>query len=236
VAAVIFAGLIFLGASAPAYGCSFQLDPAPSPSVAPSGSPVLGQIEDDMGHTHIDPGTLARYTFCPPASGVHYNLSGQGPIPPRLYGPDDPALPMGWIHNLEHGGLVILYNCNAGGCDQSNQDQLKALIGNFPNSPICQIPSGTYPKGQLSPVIARFDQMKTPFAALVWGRVLFQDKLDTAQILEFFSRYAERTNPEKICASPSPGASPSFILSPGAPEPTGPPAVEPGATASPSGT
>ena len=74
-----------------------------------------------------------------------------------------------------------------------------------------------------------------PFAALVWGRVLFQHKLDTAQIIDFFNRYGERTNPEKICAAPSPGASPSIILSPGAPEPTGPPAVEP-ATASPSGT
>ena len=28
--------------------------------------------------------------------------------------------------------------------------------------------------------------MKAPIAALLWGRVLFQDKLDAAQILEFF--------------------------------------------------
>ena len=139
--ALIFAGLVFVGSTQQAYACSIQLDPVtPVTNVTPSSTPNLGQIEDDMGRTHVTVGTQVRYTFCPPASGPHYNASGQGPIQPRFYGPDDSAIPEGWIHNLEHGGLVVLYNCNLGGCDQTAQDQLRALVGNVPEQPDLQHP------------------------------------------------------------------------------------------------
>ena len=133
---------------------------------------------------------------------------------------------------MEHGALVVLYNCNLGGCDQADQDQLRALVTNLPNSPICN-----FAPGLLSPVIARFDNMKAPFAALIWGRVMFQDKLDIAQIDQFYKQYAELTNPEKYCTPPS--ASPGTSLlsgNPASPEATGPPAVEPAPSPSPSGT
>jgi hypothetical protein len=48
-------------------------------------------------------------------------------------------------------------------------------------------------------VIARFDQMRAPFAALVWDRVYFQQSLDTADILAFWANVGETTNPEKFC-------------------------------------
>ncbi len=56
-----------------------------------------------------------HYAYCPPASGPHYNNPGiDGPIPAKFYGPDDGTRPEGWIHNLEHGAVVILYNCKHG--------------------------------------------------------------------------------------------------------------------------
>ena len=48
-------------------------------------------------------------------------------------------------------------------------------------------------------MITRFEEMKTPIAALLWGRVLFQQKLDTQQILDFFNTQAELHNPEPQC-------------------------------------
>jgi hypothetical protein len=205
---LLFAGFLFVGANQPAYACSTQLDPA---SPVP-GSSALGQVEEDMGRNHVAAGSEITYVFCPPASGQHYNATNLGPIAPRYYTPDDQVVPDGFVHNLEHGALVILYNCNRGGCDSADQDQLRALAQSFPASPVCKIPAGV-----ISPVIARFDQMKAPFAALVWGRVLFQDQLDTGQMLQFYNQYGEMTNPEQQCARPGQsGPIPSAMPLPGA--------------------
>jgi hypothetical protein len=174
--------------------CTTQMASAgPPASPAPSGV-VPGQAQADMGHTHVLVGTAVTYASCPPASGMHYNSSGLGPIQPRFYGPDDAVVPQNWVHNLEHGGLVILYNCTRGACDPSTIAQLEALAANFPASPRCNIPGG-----YLSPVIARFDTMQAATAALVWDRVLLQNALDVREILAFFATVGETTNPERYC-------------------------------------
>ena len=90
-----------------------------------------------MGNTHVAVGTVVKYTYCPPASGHHYFASGQGPIPARPYGPNDSVIPEGWVHNLEHGGLVLLYSCDKGACDDATQAQLRTLVQGFPSSAIC---------------------------------------------------------------------------------------------------
>ena len=78
----------------------------------------------------------------------------------------------------------------------------------------------------LAPVVARFEQMPTKFAALVWDRVMYMDVLDEAKINDFYTRYSERLDsqgnwiapPEQQCnpPSPSPGASESPAASDGA--------------------
>jgi hypothetical protein len=170
-----------------------------------------------MGTSHVGNGDFVRYTNCPPASGSHWNAPG-GPITPRYYGPGDTTYPQGWVHNLEHGGLVILYACDQGGCDADEQAQLSALAQNFPNSPVCDVPAGIN-----SPVITRFEQMAAPFAALVWDRVLLQDTLDVDAIKRFFAEEGERTNPELGCPRPSPSAEPS-------PSPSASPEASPSAS------
>lgn len=234
VAVVLVGGFVFVQATSKAYACSTLIDPAPTEAPLANGSPgPLGQVEQDMGRNHIPTGDNQRYSYCPPASGNHYAGTG-GPIVPRYYAPDDSTVPQGWIHNLEHGGLVILYSCDKGACDDATQQALQALAQNFPESPLCKIPKGT-----ISPVITRFDDMKAPIAAMLWGRVLFQDKLDTAQILEYFKTQAELKNPEQQCARPSPGADASpAASSSAAPDasssPTAAPSASPAASPEPS--
>ena len=111
---------------------------------------------------------------------------------------------------------MILYSCAQNGCDTNSLDQLRQLVGNFPTSPRCGLPGG-----RISPVIARFDQMKAPFAALVWDRVLFQDKLDIPQMLEFFKNVGETTNPEQFC-NPNASGSPAVSGNPASPEGSAP--------------
>ena len=198
-AVVLAGGFVVVQANSKAYACSTQTDPAPAATPLPNGSPgPLGQIQPDMGRGHILAPENQRFAACPPASGPHY-AALDGPITARYYGPDDSTLPQGWIHNLEHGGLVVLYSCDKGACDAPTQQALQDLFKSVPDSPLCKIPKGT-----LGPVIARFEEMKNPIAALLWGRVLFQDKLDTAQLLEYFRTQAELHNPEPQCDRPSP--------------------------------
>jgi hypothetical protein len=238
---VILAGMAFLNSSQPAYACGSQFDPTPAPSwVPPTAAPVAsgaspapaatppapGYVEPDMGHLHVNPGTRVKYANCPPASGKHYNAVGQGPIEAKVYGPDEKTIPQGWLHNMEHGGLVLLYKCPGPACDAAGQAALQELYKQWPSSPIC----GFRP-GLVSPVMTRFDDMPYPYAAVVWDVVLPLQTLDPAAILDFFQRQAEQYNPELVSgctrATPAPSltptAAPSSSLSPtGAPTSTAP--------------
>ncbi len=200
---VVAVGVLFyLQSTAPAYACGVEWTAPAAASPAPGESPRIGYQEPDMGRSHVNPGTTVKYLYCPPASGSHYNAQGLGPIDARLYGPNDRAVPEGWIHNLEHGGLVILYKGPGDGCTDAGQAALQQLWASWPASPICNIAPHL-----LSPVIARFDDMAYPYAALVWDQVLPLQALDTQQILAFYSQQAERTNPEPQCTAPSPSPS-----------------------------
>jgi Protein of unknown function (DUF3105) len=236
-AAILFA-FLFLGATGKTYACSNIWDPKPTPSPAAGATPQLGYLQPDMGRLHN--GTdHQRYTNCPPASGSHYNNPGvKGPIPPRVYGPDDFTEPQGWIHNLEHGALVLLYKCTGDACSDEGQARFNAFYQTFPNSPICNIPKGQ--QVGPGPVIARFDDMNWPYAALVWDRVLPLQTFDPEQILAFYKQWGERNNPEPACnrASPSPGASGSPAASgsvaPGSVAPSDSAGVSPEASSTPS--
>jgi hypothetical protein len=226
VALLAVGAFAFFTTSTAGYSCAIRWEPSATPTTAPSATPNLGFHQDDLSHNHVPVGAAVKYTFCPPASGNHYNQAGvAGPIPPRLYGPNEKKVPQNWIHNLEHGALVLLYKC--GGttdpCSASGQQALGALVADFPTSPICKIPPGS-----LSPVIARFDDMDFPYAALVWDEVLPLQTLDLPQIKAFFLQHAEQLNPEKLCPLPTATPGPSTT-----PAPTASPTAVPSAVASP---
>jgi hypothetical protein len=217
VVAAVVVGLLVVQTTQAAYTCSIQFDPAPSASPAEGTAPRLGYVQDDMGRVHSVQ-RPQKYTFCPPATGNHF-AQPQAPIPARLYRPDDAVVPMGWIHNLEHGALVILYRGDGPGATPEGQQQLRTFFDTFPPSPICKVPAG-----QLSPVIARFDDMKWHYAALVWGRVLPLPEWDPALALQFYATESERldatgafvTPPEPQCAAPSQSPAPSDSAAPSA--------------------
>ena len=173
-----------------------------------------------MGNLHISIGAAQHYAYCPPASGPHYNNPGvDGPIPAKYYGPGfgrsapelDPqprARGGGRPVQLQHGRL---YRRKPGAL-------LQQVPVNFPDSPVCGIKGGV-----LAPVVARFDTMAAPFAALVWNRLLYMNTVDKSLIEQFYATEGETTNPEAQCARPSPSAAPS----------AGPSAVPSSSTAAP---
>lgn len=232
-AAVVVIGVVGVGmfsaATQPAFACSNVWVPEETPAPAQGASPQPGYAQPDTGQGHLANGTQVTYTYCPPASGKHYSGPATGPISPRVYGPTDNVIPQGWIHNLEHGALVVLYRGDSEGMTDPGQAAMRALFDRYPPSPVCGIEPGT----SVGPVFARFDDIATPFVAMVWGRVLPLESLDETAILDFDKRYGERTNPEDFCpekrVSPSPSASGSAAPS-GAPST----APSPSSSASPS--
>ncbi|HET7471786.1 MAG TPA: DUF3105 domain-containing protein [Candidatus Limnocylindrales bacterium] len=227
---VIVGAFLFVGATKPAYACSNIFDPSPTPTVDPSSSTRLGFLEEDMGNSHIV-NPPQSYLYCPPASGNHYNQPGTlGPIPARVYRPDDKVGPSNWIHNLEHGGMVILYRSDSPGATAAGLQAFRDYFQGFPASPVCKVPAG-----QVSPVVARFDDMPHPYAALVWDRVLYMDTWDPALATRFYLTEAERLDatgvlaapPEKLCAGPSAIPAPSAATPSGSAAASGSPGAAP---------
>ena len=227
-------GYVFIGSTAAAFTCASQFNPSPTPPITPGSSTRLGFFEEDMGAAH-DPPLPVNYLFCPPASGSHFNNPGvTGPIIPRLYKPDDKVGPPNWIHNLEHGAMVVLYRNDSTGATSSGQQAFKDYISSFPPSPVCKVPAGA-----ISPVIARFDDMPHPFAALVWDRVFYLDTWDPALVTQFYLTESERLDsqgalvapPEKAYCNPS--ARPDVAPSASAPAASDPAPASVGPSAAP---
>jgi hypothetical protein len=192
----VVVGVVFVSATQPVYACSNMFDPSPTPTVSPGSSTRLGFPEENMGNSHIV-SRPQKYLFCPPASGNHINAAGQGPIAPRVYKPGDNIGPPNWVHNLEHGGLVVLYRNDSPGATAEGLKAFQDFYNAFPASPICKIPAY-----QVSPVIARFDSMPHPYAVLVWGRVLYMDTWDPALALRFYNEEDERLDKDGALIQP----------------------------------
>src|SRR5579883_1956952 len=76
-----------------------------------TGGDLLGVPVPDEGRVHVTEGSAINYRHNPPASGPHYPA-------PKDWGIYTTTIAPGyWVHNLEHGGVVVLYDCPAG-CSQ----------------------------------------------------------------------------------------------------------------------
>jgi hypothetical protein len=65
-------------------------------------------VESDTSGEHVDTGTPIEWTNNPPTSGPHYPAWA-------AWDREYTALPRGYyVHNAEHGGIILLYRCDAG--------------------------------------------------------------------------------------------------------------------------
>lgn len=120
--------------------------------------PAVGQAVDEMPHVHVVPPARVTYIHNPPTSGCHYNLGyPDAPIQTGVY--DKEVAPEYWVHNLEHGYVVVLYNCPSG-CSTEFQ-QLRTWYHSLPADPGGAVP---YPKVLILP----WPTMDVPFAAVSW--------------------------------------------------------------------
>ncbi len=150
------------------------------------GGTVGQQIADEGPASHIDPSTPATYKFYPPTSGPHYGQPA-APVPWQTIA----TLPEGvYLHNLEHGGIAILYDCSNGGDCATLKDRLTNYVRT------------------LAPVEPRFSEVKivmTPYsrgmqkkvALVAWHYVDFLDGYDQNEITSFYENHVNQA-PEQI--------------------------------------
>ncbi|MBM4362046.1 MAG: DUF3105 domain-containing protein [Deltaproteobacteria bacterium] len=119
------------------------------------------------GGVHVD--DPIDYPDLPPAGGDHASCwAPWGAHEDEV--PDDR-----WVHNLEHGGVVLLYRCATPDCAAEAADlaELRALVESSPQ--LLLTPSAELP---------------TRFAAVAWGRRLRSDCLDPEAARRFYESHA----------------------------------------------
>jgi hypothetical protein len=132
------------------------------------------------GAQHVPEGTTVSYRANPPASGDHW------PNWERTWGVFPMPLPRGrWLHNLEHGGVLLLYNC-PGGCDDVVQRLVALRNGRRPDR-----------YNAVRVIVTPDPLMPKRVAAVAWNWRWQGDDVDEATLNCFIDRRYDRA-PESI--------------------------------------
>lgn len=162
-------GLVIVGRAAGVF------DPPATTSVDPNSSQydvagqTIGTHQQDLGNEHVPSGQRVVYPSFPPTSGQHW----PSPAAPAPWG-----IKTAWLqwevttHNLEHGGIVIMY-----GSDLSTDDV------NVLRSLVRQLNAAGYPKILLEPWPDMPKDSKVILTA--WNWMLKLPGIDQTQIIKF---------------------------------------------------
>jgi hypothetical protein len=162
-------GLVIVGRAAGVF------DPPATSNVDPNSSEydvagqTIGTHQQDLGNEHVASGQRVVYPSLPPTSGQHW----PSPAAPAPWG-----IKTAWLqwevttHNLEHGGIVIMY-----GPDLSTDDV------NLLRTLVRQLNAAGYPKIILEPWSEMPKESKVILTA--WNWILKLPAIDQAQIIKF---------------------------------------------------
>jgi hypothetical protein len=132
------------------------------------------------GWTHVPEGSAIDYRNNPPASGPHY------PVWLRWQEYGSPIARGYWVHNLEHGGIVVLYRPDAPAAVVAS---LTAAFRSIPVDPACGHPRALLVPDPLIPRLT---------AAVAADYVLLSDTVD-AQAIRDFAVARRNHAPESLC-------------------------------------
>jgi hypothetical protein len=166
---------IALGVVAVLGGLVFLVMRATRADTSLPGTPVA-----DEGRNHIPDTQQPQYAHYPPASGPHYDA-------PANWGTYDQPLPEGrWVHNLEHGGVVILFKCPTACPDLVKQ--LKDFYSSAPQSKAWK---------EVKLVVTPYDHMDHQLAIVAWDWIDEMDAFDRDRLWKFYTAHVDR-GPEDV--------------------------------------
>ncbi|HZT07452.1 MAG TPA: DUF3105 domain-containing protein [Chloroflexota bacterium] len=144
---------------------------------AQPGKPVPNQ-----GQTHIDKGAAhVAYNSKPPTSGPHWNIAGEAPVDWGIY---DTQIPdEAQVHNLEHGGIMIQYDCDC--------PDLVAQLKDFYNRYVPTHKLPLFPNSSKI-VIAPYKGLPAKITLTAWTRIDTMDDYDEARITRFIEAWRDK--------------------------------------------
>lgn len=152
---------------------------AASTAVTPTAGPTSGEIGEAVpiqGRQHVKVGEAhPPYNSDPPTSGWHLAEA----IPAGFY--EEPQVDEALVHNLEHGHIVIAYDCGKLKACDDVKAKLKAIVDRYDSWKVTVVPR---------------ENKDAPLALTAWGRILKLDEYDEAQITAFIDAYRDQ-GPEK---------------------------------------
>ncbi len=141
-----------------------------------------GQSIESMGRAHVPSAVpAAAYNTSPPTSGPHAD--------PARWGEHFSPIPhVNQVHNLEHGGVLIQYNCSHEAL-QAQCSQVKEALRDVLETARDDIDTKV--------ILAPYPQMDQPIALTAWTRLQYLAEPNRGAILSFI-----RTNinqaPERV--------------------------------------
>lgn len=174
-----------------------------------ASKPLPGITVEDIGRRHVPDGTVVEYNSNPPTSGSHYEEW----TPAGVY--DRPISDGHLVHSLEHGYVIISYNC------ESKASQLPWVSQAFAHeeelggtateggeleesvweSQDCQelkekLASLARSKRLWKIIVIPRPSLDTRIALTAWGRIDKFDTYDEARISAFIDAFRDK-GPEK---------------------------------------
>lgn len=132
---------------------------------------------------HWPLGTTPEWGSNPPSSGSHYPQWAAyqeytTPVPRGFY-----------VHNLEHGAVVLLYNCalveggEGGSACEALRQGLREASASLPDDPLCTA------SVRVRTIITPDPLIPTPIAATAWGFVYRAPCVDLASLKAFVAAH-----------------------------------------------
>jgi uncharacterized protein DUF3105 len=145
-----------------------------------SKAAAVGTAVPSLGGQHVGVGIPhAAYNSTPPSSGPHWDT-------PADWGVYQEPLPSErWVHNLEHGGIVILYHCPQGCSDLTGK--LDTLFKTAPRSKL----------GNVKLLIMPDNQTENRLTLVAWTYYLTLSDYDDAIVRDFIMNHLDKA-PEQV--------------------------------------
>ncbi len=142
-----------------------------------TGTPKTAQKIEDLGRTHVKIGERVKYNSNPPTSGPHYPDWKKQDI----Y--KEPQQDGYLIHSLEHGYVIMSYNCDAKPKDGSKIDcnALKKQLSDLFRE-----------KGAWKLIVVPRPSLDMPLALTAWNYVDKMDKFDKNRIVSFIDALRDK--------------------------------------------
>jgi hypothetical protein len=134
---------------------------------------------------HVDECSVLSFTTNPPSSGPHYGVWA-------AYEIYSVPVPMGYlVHAMEHGAVVVLYNCS----DDCSAEvaQAETWANTLPPDPLCATNSA-----KRRVIVSPDPKLLTKWAAAAWGATLRTSCFEADVFTEFYDLFYAKA-PENFC-------------------------------------